>query len=160
VGDPSLADPTPVSAQDVNRDTLKAVMGGGGEKSISVETVNSGTPPPNEAPPRSDAPPASNSPFRQPAAAADPNELKPTESAATQPAANAPADPNELKPAAEGPGTGDQALPPPAQVNEIQQGNSSNNTASADSSSSQASDEEISSSKKKKKKGLKKVVPF
>ena len=160
VGDPSLADPTPVSAQDVNRDTLKAVMGGGGEKSISVETVNSGTPPPNEAPPRSDAAPASNSPFRQPAAAADPNELKPTAPAATQPAANAPADPNELKPAAEGPGTGDQALPPPAQVNEIQQGNTSNSTASADSSSSQASDEEISSSKKKKKKGLKKVVPF
>jgi len=162
VGDPSLVDPTPVSAQDVNRETLTAAMKGvgGGEKSISVETVNSGTPPPNEAPPRSDATPAGGSAFRQPAAASDPNELKPIQPAANQPAANAPADPNELKPTAEGGVSGYQALPPPPQVNEIQQGNSSSGSASAGSSSSQASDEEISSSKKKKKKGLKKVVPF
>ncbi len=158
VGDPSLVDPTPLSAQDVSRRELTGAMGGGGEKSISVETVNSGTPPPNEAPPRSDATPAGGSPFRQPAAAADPNELKPVAPAATQPSANAPADPNELKPTAEG--SSDQALPPPPQVNEIQQGNSSSSATSAASSSSPASDEEISSSKKKKKKGLKKVVPF
>ena len=80
-------------------------------------------------------------------AAADPNELKP----------NASADPNELKPTDSG---ADQALPPPPQVNEIQQGQSSSSaTASADSSAP-ASDQEISSSKKKKKKGLKKLIPF
>ena len=159
VGDPSLVDPTPVSAQDVNRQALTAAMGGGGEKSISVETVNSGTPPPNEAPPRSDATPAS-APFRQPAAPADPNELKPSEPVATPPPASAPADSNELKPLADGTGSGEQALPPPPQVNEIQQGNSSSSSASAASNSAPASDEDISSSKKKKKKGLKKVVPF
>ena len=156
VGDPSLVDPTPVSAQDVSRQELTSAMGGGGEKSVSVETVSSGTPPPNEAPPRSDATPA-GSPFRQPAAAPDANELKPI-APATQPSADAPPDPNELKPVAEG--SSDQALPPPAQVNEIQQANSSTSSASASSNSSPASDEEISSSKKKKKKGLKKVVPF
>jgi outer membrane protein assembly factor BamD len=161
MGDPSLVDPTPVSAQDVNRQALTAAMSAvGGEKSISVETVNSGTPPPNEAPPRSDTAPAGGSPFRQPTAAPDPNELKPAEPAANQPAANAPADPNELKPTAEAAGASDQALPPPPQVNEIQQGNSSSGSAAAAASSSPASDEEISSSKKKKKKGLKKVVPF
>jgi outer membrane protein assembly factor BamD len=159
VGDPSLVDPTPVSAQDVSRQEFSAALGGGGEKSISVETVKSGTPPPNEAPPRSDTPPAGGSPFRQPAASADPNELRPTEPAASQPAGNAPADPNELKPTADA-GSGDQALPPPPQVNEIQQGSSSTSTAAGSSTSSSASDEEISSSKKKKKKGLKKVVPF
>jgi outer membrane protein assembly factor BamD len=158
-GDPSLYDPTPVSAQDVSRQEMSAVMGGGGEKSISVETVKSGIPAPNEAPPRSDTPPAGGSPFRQPAPAADPNELKPTEPAASRPSANGPADPNELKPTADA-GSGDQALPPPPQVNEIQQGNPSSSSANASSTSSPASDDEISSSKKKKKKGLKKVVPF
>jgi len=155
VGDPSLVDPTPVSAQDVSRQEFTAAVGGGGEKSISVETLKSGTPAPNEAPPRSDTP-ATGSPFRQPAAAPDPNELKPAEPAAKAPSAAVPADPNELKPTAESQSSGDQALPPPPQVNEIQQGNSSSGSAS----SSQASDQEISSSKKKKKKGLKKVVPF
>jgi outer membrane protein assembly factor BamD len=161
VGDPSLVDPTPVSAQDVNRKELSAVMGGGREKSISVETVNSGTPAPNEAPPRSDAAPAGGSPFKQPAAAPDPNELKPAEPVVNQaPPANAPPDPNELKPTAETAGSSDQALPPPPQVNEIQQGNGSSSSATAVSNSTPASDEDISSSKKKKKKGLKKVVPF
>jgi outer membrane protein assembly factor BamD len=158
VGNPSLVDPTPVSAQDVTRQEMTAAIGGGGEKSVSVETVSSGPPPPNEAPPRSDATPAGGSPFRQPAATPDPNELRPIAPVAKQPSADAPPDPNELKPVAEG--SSDQALPPPAQVNEIQQGNSSSSSASASSNSSPASDEEISSSKKKKKKGLKKVVPF
>ena len=161
VGDPSLVDPTPVSAQDVNRQALTAAIGGGGgEKSISVETVKGGAPPPNEAPPRSDAAPASATPFRQPASTPDPNELKPAEPAATQPAANVAADPNELKPINEGAGSGEQALPPPPQVNEIQQASSSSTSSASGASSTPASDEDISSSKKKKKKGLKKVVPF
>jgi hypothetical protein len=68
----------------------------------------------------------------------------------------APADPNELKPTDS---AGDQALPPPPQVNEIQTGQSSSSaTASADNTP--ASDADLSSSKKKKKKGLKKIVPF
>ena len=74
----------------------------------------------------------------------DPNELKPTASA----------DPNELKPTD---AAGDQALPPPPQVNEIQQGSSS---AVATADNTPASDAELSSSKKKRKKGLQKIVPF
>ncbi|HEY6765065.1 MAG TPA: outer membrane protein assembly factor BamD [Candidatus Sulfotelmatobacter sp.] len=164
VGDPNLVEPTPVSARDISNATMQAAMGGGGEKNISVEKVDAnGVPAANEPAPRSDAPPATagSSPFTAPAgAAADPNELKPAEAPA--PANNAP-DPNELKPNSDNSGA---ALPPPPQVNEIQQGqassqapSSSSSTASADPNA-QASDEDLSSSKKKKKKGLKKVVPF
>jgi outer membrane protein assembly factor BamD len=169
VGEPTLVDPTPVSAQDVTHATVQAAMGGGGEKGVSIEKIDaSGVPAANEATPRSDAPaaPAGGSLFAQPSAAvADPNELKPTAEAA--PPANAAPDPNELKPNADN--SGAAALPPPPQVNEIQQGqgqtdaaqslSSSSSTASADANT-QASDEDLSSSKKKKKKGLKKIVPF
>ena len=71
------------------------------------------------------------------------------------------ADPNELKPDA--PSTNDQALPPPAQVNEIQQGTGQPASSVGTDSSSRdqlADDSDLSSSKKKKKKGLKKIVPF
>jgi outer membrane protein assembly factor BamD len=163
VGEPPLVDPEPVSAVGVMQKETQAFLGtASGEKGIAVEKVEgSGAPAPNEAAPRSDAPAAAgNSPFSRPAATADPNELTPT-APATQPAPNAPPDPNELKPTAPDP-SGDQALPPPAQVNEIQQGQSSTSASavSSSSASTQASDEEISSSKKKKKKGLKKVMPF
>jgi outer membrane protein assembly factor BamD len=168
IGDPSLTDPTPVSAQDVNRATMRSVMGAGGEKGVSIEKVDaSGVPAENEPAPRSDAPAAPGSLFAQPAApAADPNELTPVAPAEAAPA-NAAPDPNELKPA--GDSSGAAALPPPPQVNEIQQGQSAAASASSSSSSSataasdanaEASDKDLSSSKKKKKKGLKKIVPF
>jgi hypothetical protein len=72
----------------------------------------------------------------KPNVAADPNELKPTDTAAVDP-----------------------ALPPPPQVNEIQGQPSSTATTTADNSTP-ATDKEISSSKKKKKKGIKALVPF
>jgi hypothetical protein len=96
-----------------------------------------------------------------PPAAPDPNELKPN----VAPDANAAPDPNELKPnvtpdsnelKAE-PAEGGQALPPPAQVNEIDK---STPGASDGSSSSSSASSNTSSSKPKKKKGLRKVVPF
>ena len=163
VGEPPLVDPTPVAGPDVIKNTMRQAMGpAGGEKSLTGEIVNSGTPPPNEPAPRSDATPATppnGSPFTRSNTNVDPNELKPT----------AP-DPNELKPAAPDPNelkpTGtpaEAAAAPPVQVNEIQPGQtSSGNGAVASSSSSAelASDKDISSSKKKKKKGLKKVVAF
>jgi hypothetical protein len=71
-------------------------------------------------------------------------------------------DPNELTPAAGVQGS-NAPVPPPVQVNEIQNGQasaSSSSTASVDSSSSLASDQDISSSKKKKKTGLKKIIAF
>ncbi|MGH9493459.1 MAG: outer membrane protein assembly factor BamD, partial [Candidatus Sulfotelmatobacter sp.] len=79
---------------------------------------------------------------------ADPNELKP----------NAPADPNELKPTDSG---ADPSLPPPVQVNEIQQGQSSSSAGTKNAAdSTPASDQDMSSSKKKRKKGLQKLNPF
>jgi outer membrane protein assembly factor BamD len=163
VGDPTIVDPTPVSATDVNRKTLQSAVrtGTDGGNGVSIEKLEgSGEPAENEPAPRSDAPPApsakaGSSPFDQPAAP-DANELKPADS---QPAAAVAADPNELKPNAEAATGGDPTLPPPAQVNEIQQGGDSAATAGS-SSTATATDEEISSSKKKKKKGLKKIVPF
>jgi hypothetical protein len=70
----------------------------------------------------------------------------------------APADPNELKPSDTG---SDQPLPPPTQVNEIQQGQSSSSLTTAKTDdSSPASDEDLSSSRKHKKKGIQKINPF
>ncbi len=161
VGDPALVDPTPVSATEVARETVRAAMGGSGEHDVSVEKVEGGTPPPNQAAPRSDTPPANSSPFARPNTGAGGNDLQPAAPRPASPTSSPAADPNELKPDA--PSTNDQALPPPAQVNEIQQGaGQPGSSASADSSSRDqlADDSDLSSSKKKKKKGLKKIVPF
>ena len=151
VGDPSLADPTPVAATSVIRSETFAAAGAS-EKSVGVEIVKPDQPAADTAAPPGDATPGGGSPFGRtttaitPPGAANSNELKPT----------AAADPNELKPTDS---AGDQALPPPPQVNEIQTGQSSSSaTASADNTP--ASDADLSSSKKKKKKGLKKIVPF
>jgi outer membrane protein assembly factor BamD len=150
VGDPSLADPEPVAATSIiQKETFAAA--GVSEKSVGVEIVKPDQPAADTAAPPDNAAPGGGSPFGRTSTAitlpgaADPNELKPT----------AAADPNELKPSDNG--TGDQALPPPPQVNEIQQGQSSSATANADNTP--ATDAELSSSKKKKK-GLKKIVPF
>jgi outer membrane protein assembly factor BamD len=165
VGDPTLVDPTPVSAHDVMSDSMRTALGppAGGTQGLTVETVKGETPAANEAAPRSDAPPSpvNGAPFARSNAPADPNELKPN--AGPDPNELKPAgppDPNELKPTA----PGDAALPPPVQVNEIQSGQPSSSSSSATASSSStaelASDQDISSSKKKKKKGLKKVISF
>jgi hypothetical protein len=183
VGEPTLVDPKPVSATEVTRQTTEALAGPAAspdKNGLAVETVKSGTPGENQAAPRSDAPPAADTPAAgasdaaasTPAADSQPaaNELTPNVPANSNPAAAS--DPNELKPNV--PADGGQALPPPAQVNEIQPGaaaspdaNSSataqdGKPASASASSGQelATDADISSSKHKKKKGLKKVVPF
>ncbi len=163
VGDPTLVDPTPVSANQLATETMRQAFGQpAGEHTLSVETVNGRTPAANEPAPRSDAP---GQPFARPNAAAstpDPNELKPTAPDANALAPNGPPDPNELKPAADSQAS-TAPLPPPVQVNEIQQGQSSSGTGAAASSSSSsdlASDKDISSSKKKKKKGLKKIITF
>jgi hypothetical protein len=104
-------------------------------------------------------PPANSDPFARPAttSAADPNELKPTAPDTNELKPSAAADPNELKPSADAQGA---AVPPPVQVNEIQQGQPPADTATSDSSSNLATDKDISSSKKKKKSGLKKIIAF
>lgn len=164
IGDPTLVDPTPIAAnQEIQRTTREAM--GIGDKNLQVETVTGkGAPAANEAAPRSDAPPAPASagdPFAHASepGAADPNELKPPvadTAAASRPAA---ADPNELTPAAD---AGNQPLPPPPQVNEIQPGQpaSTASAATGDSTSTPATDQDISTSKKAKKKGIRKIISF
>ena len=177
VGEPTLVDPTPMSASEVVQRATKAAItssAGSGSHAVSVETVGTGAPPADQPAPRSDAaspeagpaaeganPAAGDNPAAE-ASAADANELKP----------NA-ADANELKPNVADDGT--QTLPPPQQVNEIQgagngpaagnSGHAGTNGQTPDSAASgnqPASDEETSqaSSKRKKKKGLHKIVPF
>jgi outer membrane protein assembly factor BamD len=167
VGEPTLVDPTPVSANQLVGDTMRRALGvPAGDHGLSVETVNGGTPGPNDPAPRSDTPaPAANADlFARPAAtaAADPNELKPIAPDANTLTPNVAPDPNELKPA---PGVQNAAsvgnVPAPVQLNEIQPGESPTDpNAAASSSSSPASDQDISSSKKKKKTGLKKIIAF
>lgn len=155
-GEPSLVDPEVISATSVVQAEGRSLSGVdvGGGKSTTVQVLNPQQPPDaaNATPP-ADANPLGASTFgKTPAnstapATADPNELKPT----------APADANELKPIDDG---ADKNLPPPTQVNEIQQGQSSSSKGTAKADDSQlATDAEMSSSKKKKR-GLKKIIPF
>ncbi len=172
VGEPTLVDPTPVSASQVLQEAAQSVIpsAGSGTRSVSVETVGTGVPAPDQPAPRSDvtppadgAPAAGASPDNSSPAAAPPdaNELKP----------NTGSEANELKP-----NVGDdsgQALPPPQQVNQIQSGgdgqavaapaaNGTGANAAAGSPGDQpATDEDMASSKPKKKKtGIHKVIPF
>jgi len=168
IGEPTLVDPTPVSASGAAADVMRQAMGQpAGEHGLSAEVVKGGAPGANDPAPRSDAPApvASAAPFARAntATAADPNELKPnTAPDPNELKPNTP-DPNELKPAAQNALASDAAAPPPAQVNEIQSGAAQSGDAAAASSSSDsnlASDKDVSSSKKKKKKGLKKILAF
>lgn len=156
-GEPTLVDPTPVSATEVVRGEAMGAIESTREKgSVGVEIVNQpaagGTAPAEGATQPASTVPAmgGGSPFGRPSsatpAAADPNELKP----------NVPADANELKPD----NSADQPLPPPPQVNEIPRGDSSSSATTKAEDSTPATDQEISTSKKKKKKGLKKIIPF
>jgi outer membrane protein assembly factor BamD len=165
IGEPTLVDPTPVAANQEALRTTREAMGlpTGGDRAVSGEIVSgAGAPGANDPVPHSgDAAVNNASPFANPApVAADPNELKPAPDPSV--AKSSAPDPNELTPTA---AAGDQPLPPPVQVNEIQQGppaaasSASSSTAAADSNSL-ASDKDISSSKKKKKKGLKKILPL
>jgi outer membrane protein assembly factor BamD len=155
VGEPPLVDPEPVSAVSVQKEEAKAFVeaaGGGGGNKVGVEIVKPDQPSGDNVPPAGNAV-NPNAPFGAPPAATpptpatpDPNELKPTVSS----------DPNELKPTDSG---ADASLPPPTQVNEIQNQSSSSSASKADDATP-ASDQDLSSSKRKKKKGLKKIVPF
>jgi outer membrane protein assembly factor BamD len=169
IGEPTLVDPTPVSASGESRDVMRQVMGlPVGDHSLAAEVVNGGPPAANDPAPRSDAPAAAaGDPFARPAAAsaADPNELKPGAPDPGELKPSGPPDPNELKPvsASASAAANDVVAAPPVQVNEIQQGavaSADGAAASSSASSNLASDQDVSSSKKKKKKGLKKIISF
>ena len=169
VGDPPLVDPTPVAANQAATEVMRQAMGlPAGERGVSAEIVKGGGAAANDPAPRSDAAvaPANGDPFARPnpANAADPNELKPAPDA-SELKPSGPPDPNELTPAGDSQSASNQPLPPPVQINEIQQGQAPSGggasaTAGSPSSSSLASDKDVSSSKKKKKKGLKKILTF
>jgi len=159
-GEPTLVEPRGMSATDVVKAASMAAMGssGPGNNNVTVEIPKNGAAPPpaNQPAPRSDASAPDTS--GAPPATSDANELKPNvapDSNERKP--NTAPDANELKvePAADG----GQALPPPAQVNEIDKSAPASSDASS-SSSSAATSASGSSSKPKKKKGLHKIVPF
>jgi outer membrane protein assembly factor BamD len=169
IGEPTLVDPTPVAAnQEALRTTREAMGLPASDKTVAGEIIKSGTPGANEPAPRSDTANAntnaSANPFANPPAAGSDtnNELTPGSANANAAKPGAAADANELTPATDARNTSDQPLPPPAQINEIQQRQAAgaSPTASSESSSALASDKDISSSKKKKKKGLKKILPL
>jgi outer membrane protein assembly factor BamD len=172
VGDPPLVDPEPISASTLVQEAGRVAGGkSSGTESVTVETISTDKHPENEAAPRSDAPASTEAPPAQDAGTqpgeADPNELKPLAESAggsSDPngskAAAPVSDPNELKPNIP---QDSQPAPAPAQVNEIQQGDSAaaqaanGNTAS--SGQDLADDNAVASSKHKKKKGLRKIIP-
>ena len=176
VGDPTLVDPKPVSATEVVQAANRALLGtAASDNKVAGEIINSGAPKPNEAAPRSDSP-----------AAATPAGTDGSASEAATPGAGAPAATDnsgssqpdnsnngipELKPNVPD-DSGGQNTPPPAQLNEIQQGQdapasaagTSDSKAQTDTASSSSStkqqeeDQNVSSSRKKKKKH--KLFPF
>ncbi len=162
VGDPALVDPTPLSARDVVTTSMRQALGSpAGEKGLSAEIVKDGVAAANQPAPRSDAPPASQPFAKANTVAADPNELKPVAPDPNELKPSGAPDPNELKPTSDSAASSDAALPPPVQLNEIQQASASGNGKVASSTSTElASDKDVSSSKKKKKKGLKKLISF
>jgi outer membrane protein assembly factor BamD len=173
VGNPTLVDPTPVSATEVVQQAARAMVGAppADSNKVSVETVGSTGPGPNEPIPRSDAPPPAQAPPVDPASAppaptstaAEANPAGATPAGATPAGGeltpNVQPDANELKPNVSSDNA--PAPPPPAQVNEIQNGGAQNSAESSSKEGNEPADpEDISSSKKKKKSGIHKVVPF
>ncbi len=169
VGEPTLVDPTPVSANQLAAESMREALGlsannGKGEKTLTLESAKTDTPGANEPAPRSDqpAPAANTNPFAQPTTSADPNELQPTGAATAAAVPPSSADPNALQPdVSTQSAQAEPVVPPPVQINEIQQQASSSPGGQAATSSSSnsafASDKDISSSKKKKKKGIRKI---
>ncbi|MFI5111800.1 MAG: outer membrane protein assembly factor BamD [Terriglobales bacterium] len=163
VGEPTLVDPKPTNAPDIVRANTAAIMAASGQTSggatgtgsVSVETVKSGAPPPNQPVPRSEAQPGT-APADNSADGAIP-ELRTIPSADSNSAGSDTGTPSS--PA--GSLNKGQSPAPPAQVNEAagDQGNAAASSSNASPSSSNDKDT-TSSSKKKKKKGLARLIPF
>jgi outer membrane protein assembly factor BamD len=171
IGEPTLVDPTPMSATEVVQQATRAMTGAAEPGKASVETIGTGAPPPaGQEAPRSDAPPSTGAnttaPTETGAAATQTSEAGAADSGAGELKPNATPDANELKPNV---GSDSQALPPPAQVNELQNAGGSQGAQptvgpdgkpAAQAASSDDNEQVEVSSKKKKKKGIHKVVPF
>lgn len=159
VGEPTLTDPTPVSASGLVQDASRVMVGSvSNNNKVGIETIGVGTAPVGENAPRSDDPanpvPQAQPPAQPPAQAQaqaeapDPNALPISNG-------NTPHDPNELVPNVS------QPPPAPAQVNQIDPGAQQNTAAgAAKDDGNEPADVNYSSSKHNKKKGLKKIIPF
>ncbi len=151
VGEPTMVDPQPTNAPDIVKSSIAELSGAkpaGGTGTVTVETVKSGTPPPNQPVPRSDT---------QPADSGVP-ELKPLPNpdATSATPAQPPAPPAQINEAAP-----DQGSSAPASSAASSSSSTPDKAASDTTSSSSTSDtKDSSSSKKKKKKGLGKLNPF
>ncbi len=150
VGEPTLVDPKQASAPDMVRAasaSVNAILQGAGVNTITVEQVNDGTPPPeNAAVPRSDA-------------AAPATESAPSTDAAAPGSTGAPAG-SDMKNDLPAAGSDQPAPPPPpTQVNDAANSTSSSSSTSATSSTPAppVNSNTESSSKKKKKHHL---LPF
>ena len=127
IGEPTLVDPTPVAAnQDAGATAMRAMGISSGEHSLSVETVNAGPPAANEPAPRSDVTCHGECQIPLPMPQRDCARPERTHPHSRLPNLAAQPDPNELTPSADCPDrlASNQPLPPPVQVNEIQQGQS------------------------------------
>ena len=161
VGEPTLVDPKPTSAADIVRATTASIMaassqtGGGatGTGSVSVESVKSGAPLPNQPVPRSEAQPGT--------APADNSADSGVPELRSIPSADSAGSDTGTSSSAAGSLNKGQSPAAPAQVNEAagDQGNAAASNSNASPSSSNDKDTS-SSSKKKKKKGLGRLNPF
>ena len=162
VGEPSLTDPTPVSAPELVKNANASMMGipaSKGGSGVSLETTGTGAPPPNQPVPRSD----------NGASAAEPK--APVETGAATPTA-----PNTSGGTSSTTDANSTPAAAPARVNDAatesattdsstsSNGQGSTSVQSSDSNSNSANSStdkpQDSSSKKKKKKGLAKLNPF
>jgi outer membrane protein assembly factor BamD len=151
VGEPTMTDPKSTDAPQFMKHATDVLSGKAdtSTKSVSIEQIGTGAPPPNQAPPRSDD---QVTPSAQPQDNSVP-EL-PVNSGAL---AQQPAQPASTQQSAQVQSGADPApATPPTQVNDVNSGSAS---ASA-SAGTQDDAQDTSSSKKKKKKGLGKLNPF
>lgn len=178
VGEPTLVDPKEVSATQIEQENAQALHPNGVTTKNSLSgTIVGNSDDTSGAVPASEVAPgdadtgtdASSGNGNAAAGQSNANQLKPNVSSgssdtstSSDPNALKPnvtsgsSDPNELKPNV--PQSGDQALPPPAQVNEIQPNQTTTGTQSQSGSTQQNQDDSTSSSSKhKKKKGLRKI---
>lgn len=190
VGEPTLVDPKQTSATEVAQRAAGDIQaaysrGGKGANTVSVETVGTGAPAPNEAAPRSpegngDSAATATPAASTPAADAAPAAASPAPSATSTPSGDTAIPEITPNASAQTPAQSQGATeaapaPPPRQVNDAASSSSSGSSASdnassagqksADSSGQQSSSDlqdqgKSSSSKSKKKKGLKKIIPF
>ena len=161
VGEPSLTDPTPVSAPELVKNANATMMGiptSKGGSGVSLETTGTGAPPPNQPVPRSDSG-ASDAETKAPIETGTPTPTAPSTSGGNSSTTDA-----NIAPAAAPARVNDAATDSSTTDASSSNGQGSTSVQSPDSnansSNSASTNPQDSTSKKKKKKGLAKLNPF